>query len=191
MGTAKSTVAVNYDDFLGFVNRMKSVYTYQSFIPTSSALMEWYRALKDLTLDKLNRAFDLYTRTNSNPPTVAQLRECANTITDTQQFNEAEYFGEHTYWVLEDLNGYYINECISQVPMDGEDVRKYFISCGYDMSGTKLFPTDFRTYRPKYAERTPWAGDKDKSRRTTREEVQSMFADIQRTFSGIEVELDG
>lgn len=185
-------VACTHDEFLGFVNRMKSVFSQGYFIQSTASINEWYKALSDIPLTKLNAAFDLYLKANSDPPSVSQIRDFVKMVSNNNdRFNAEEYWKEHTYWVLMDLNGHIINECISEKPMGVDEVRGYFVKCGYDLDGTVLKPYEFGKYHPRYKEREAWRGDPQSKQRVTRDQVKETLASIQNTFNGIEVELGG
>lgn len=171
-------IVVSRDDFLKFVGRMKSVYGQNYFIQTTASVNEWHKALGDIPLRKLNEAFDIYIQANAEPPSVAQLRAIANSLTTKSSFDEEEYWEEHDYWVLTDLNGYHINEFITPKPCSAEDMRAWLVQRGYKMDGTVLKPYGFSEYRPKYD--LPYEDGRGRQK-VTRQEVEQMF-------SGIEVE---
>lgn len=59
---------------------MKAVYTQESFLPDADAFNIWYSLLGDLEYPVLNAAIQKYMLTNKFPPTIADLREIATTI---------------------------------------------------------------------------------------------------------------
>ena len=59
---------------------MKAVYTQESFLPDADAFNIWFALLGDLEYPVLNAAIQKYMLTNKFPPTIADLREMATTI---------------------------------------------------------------------------------------------------------------
>jgi hypothetical protein len=169
---------VNRDKFLAFVRRMKEVYPQNYFIPTVASANEWLRALADIPIGKLNTAFDEYVKKNDNPPSVAELRTIALGLVERHQFDPDEYWGEHNYWVLTDLEGYHINECITAKAITADEARLYFDK-NYEREGTVLRPYEFGAYHPKYR----LTEDNGRRGRATRE-------DVERVFQGIDVEVE-
>lgn len=167
--------AISKDDFLKFVAKMKGVFPQNYFIPTTASANEWYKALREYTLAQLTAAFETYIKINTNPPSVAELRNIIKSAKVSTEFNEVEYWGEHTYWVLTDLDGHILNECITESPIGADEVRAWFAYCGYEMSGTVIKPMDYHKYRPKYRQ-----GGRPT---VTKEEVQ-------KAFKGIDVEVE-
>lgn len=142
--------AISRDDFLKFVAKMKEVFPQNYFIPTVASANEWYKALREYNLAQLTMALETYVKLNANPPSVAELRNIIVASKTRVQFDENEYWGSHTYWILTDLDGHTLNECISENPITVDEVRAWFISCGCDMTGTVIKPYEYRKYRPKY-----------------------------------------
>lgn len=59
---------------------MKAVYTQATFLPDADAFNIWFGLLGDLDYAVLNAAIQKYMLTNKFPPTIADLREMATTI---------------------------------------------------------------------------------------------------------------
>lgn len=59
---------------------MKAVYTQETFLPDADAFNVWFGLLGDLDYAVLNAAIQKYMLTNRFPPTIADLREIATTI---------------------------------------------------------------------------------------------------------------
>lgn len=61
---------------------MKAVYTQETFLPDADAFNVWFGLLGDLDYAVLNAAIQKYMLTNKFPPTIADLREIATTISN-------------------------------------------------------------------------------------------------------------
>jgi len=59
---------------------MKAVYTQETFLPDADAFNIWFALLGDLEYAVLNAAIQKYMLTKKFPPTIADLRELATTI---------------------------------------------------------------------------------------------------------------
>lgn len=59
---------------------MKAVYAQESFLPDADAFNVWFGLLGDLEYAVLNAAIQKYMLTNKFPPTIADLREIATSI---------------------------------------------------------------------------------------------------------------
>lgn len=59
---------------------MKAVYTQETFLPDADAFNIWFSLLGDMEYKVLNAAIQKYMLTNKFPPTIADLREIATTI---------------------------------------------------------------------------------------------------------------
>lgn len=59
---------------------MKAVYTQETFLPDADAFNIWFSLLGDLEYAVLNAAIQKYMLTNKFPPTIADLRDMATTI---------------------------------------------------------------------------------------------------------------
>lgn len=165
--------SISRDDFMKFVAKMKEVFPQNFFIPTIASANEWYKALREYRLDQLTQAFETYIKINTNPPSVAELRNIVSISKKRDQFDEKVYWESHTYWVLTDLDGNYINECISEVPCTADEIRAFFVGCGYDLSGTVLKPIAYKDAHPKVG--------REVRQKITKEELQ-------KTFHGIDIE---
>lgn len=70
-----------FEDFKTIVKVLKSTYTKQEFLPDAEAVTAWYYMLKDLDFEVLKAAAYKYAITQKFPPTVADLREMAVSVT--------------------------------------------------------------------------------------------------------------
>lgn len=75
---------------------MKAVYTQATFLPDADAFNIWFALLGDMEYAVLNAAIQKYMLTNKFPPTIADLREIATTIS----FGEIPDWGEGWEQVL-------------------------------------------------------------------------------------------
>lgn len=72
------------EEFKILVKAMKAVYTQPTFIPDKNAFDVWYELLKDLTYEQVHIAIHKYMITEHFPPTIADLREKSNEVTEKQ-----------------------------------------------------------------------------------------------------------
>lgn len=68
------------EDFKLLVKGMKAVYAQPTFIPDKDAFDIWYQMLHDLDYKVANAAVQKYILTNKFPPTIADIREMAVTV---------------------------------------------------------------------------------------------------------------
>lgn len=148
-GIMKSTLETMLRD-------LKAVYTDTWFLPAdkfAASVDAWHRALGSHSYDELKGAFDEYIKTHDRPPAPSQIRELILSTQDgearTPQFSEADYWSQHRYWVLEDLNGYHLNDFIVSAAEGADDIAAWLTSKGYDLTGTVLKPADYKPYRPR------------------------------------------
>lgn len=73
---------MNRDEFKVLVKGMKAVYAQPTFIPDQDAFNMWFALMGDLPYNVCNVAIQKYMLTNKFPPTVAEIRELASTITN-------------------------------------------------------------------------------------------------------------
>lgn len=73
---------MNRDEFKALVKGMKAVYVQPTFIPDQDAFNMWFALLGDLPYNVGSVAIQKYMLTNKFPPTVAEIRELASTITN-------------------------------------------------------------------------------------------------------------
>lgn len=97
--------SMTFDEFKILVKGMKAVYTSERFLPDADSIRIWYSLLKDLEYPVLNAAIQKYMLTNTFPPTIADLREIATTIS----FGDVPEWGEGWEKVLNAIRyfGYY------------------------------------------------------------------------------------
>lgn len=70
------------EDFKLLVKGMKAVYAQPTFIPDKDAFDIWYQMLHDLNYEVANVAVQKYILTNKFPPTIADIREMAATVSN-------------------------------------------------------------------------------------------------------------
>ena len=68
------------EEFKILCKGLKAVYTQETFLPDADAFNIWFALLGDLEYPVLNAAIQKYMLTNKFPPTIADLREIATTI---------------------------------------------------------------------------------------------------------------
>ena len=71
-----------FDEFKILVKGMKAVYTSEKFLPDADSIKIWFSLLKDLEYAVLNAAIQKHMMTKTFPPTIADLREVAATISN-------------------------------------------------------------------------------------------------------------
>lgn len=78
---------MNKQEFLKIVEQIRGFFPRTNFLlipqssnPDNNALNNWYRALKDMDYKDMVLAVDEYVKENKFPPSVADLRECANRV---------------------------------------------------------------------------------------------------------------
>lgn len=79
------------EEWAVLVKAMKAVYTSPSFLPDQYAFDTWYGLLKDLDYKLLSFGLKKYMQTERKEPSIAALRECANSIApQSTELNETE-----------------------------------------------------------------------------------------------------
>lgn len=73
---------MNYDEFKVLVKGMKAVYTQPTFLPDRDAVNVWYKLLQDIDYNVANAAIQKYMLTQKFPPTIADIREMAATVSN-------------------------------------------------------------------------------------------------------------
>lgn len=73
---------MNYDEFKVLVKGMKAVYTQPTFLPDRDAVNVWYKLLQDIDYNIANAAIQKYMLTQKFPPTIADIREMAATVSN-------------------------------------------------------------------------------------------------------------
>lgn len=71
-----------FEEFKSVVKVLKSTYTGPNFLPDADAVTAWYYMLKDINFEVLKAAAYKYAMTNKFPPTVADLRDMALSVTN-------------------------------------------------------------------------------------------------------------
>lgn len=104
-----------FDEFKILVKGMKAVYASERFLPDADSIKIWFSLLKDLEYPVLNAAIQKYMITNKFPPTIADLREIATTIS----IGELPDWGEGWEKVLQAIRNYgYYRESEALLTMD-------------------------------------------------------------------------
>ena len=79
------------EEWAVLVKAMKAVYTSPSFLPDQYAFDTWYGLLKDLDYKLLSFGLKKYMQTEWKEPSIAALRECADSIApQSTGLNETE-----------------------------------------------------------------------------------------------------
>lgn len=71
---------MEFDQFKVLVKGMKSVYTYENFLPDAEAVKTWFMLLEDIPFDVAQAAIHKYCMINKKVPTVADIREMAASV---------------------------------------------------------------------------------------------------------------
>lgn len=72
------------EEFKILAKGMKSVYTRENFLPDKESIKIWFTLLKDIPYEVLNVAIQKWMMTNKFSPTIADLRELSNEVTQGQ-----------------------------------------------------------------------------------------------------------
>lgn len=72
---------MEFNEFKILVKGMKSVYTSERFLPDADSIKIWFQMLQDLSYKQTNIAIQKYMLTNKFPPTIADIRELAVSVT--------------------------------------------------------------------------------------------------------------
>ena len=72
------------EEFKILAKGMKSVYTRENFLPDKESIKIWFTLLKDIPYEVLNVAIQKWMMTNKFAPTIADLRELSNEVTQGQ-----------------------------------------------------------------------------------------------------------
>lgn len=79
------------EEWAVLVKAMKAVYTSPSFLPDQNAFDTWYGLLKDLDYKLLSFGLKKYMQTECKEPTIAALRQCAQSLMlQKEELNETE-----------------------------------------------------------------------------------------------------
>lgn len=68
------------EEFRILAKAMKAIYAQATFLPDKDALEIWFSLLKDIPYEIANMALQKYMLTNKFPPTIAEIRELATSI---------------------------------------------------------------------------------------------------------------
>ena len=76
---------MTYDEFKILAKGMKAVYTQPTFLPDADAFNIWYQLLQDIDYKVANIAIQKHMMTSKFPPTIADIREQAATVTSGER----------------------------------------------------------------------------------------------------------
>ena len=79
---------MNRTEFIKIAEVIKTFYPREGLLPTMESMDLWFEDLKDLDFAAVTIAVKKYALTNKFPPTVADIREYAVGITESDQANE-------------------------------------------------------------------------------------------------------
>ena len=71
---------MEWKEWIILVKGLKSAYSSQNFLPDDDSVKIWYQLLQDLEYQKASAAIQKYILTNKFPPTVADIREMALSV---------------------------------------------------------------------------------------------------------------
>lgn len=71
---------MTFDEFKKLAKGMKAVYTQSTFLPDKEALTIWFKLMEDLDYTVANIAIQKYMLTNKFPPSIADIREMAASV---------------------------------------------------------------------------------------------------------------
>ena len=72
---------MTFDQFKILIKGLKAVYTSPNFLPDADSVKIWYSLLKDLDYESANVAIQKHILVSKFPPTIADIREQAVTVT--------------------------------------------------------------------------------------------------------------
>lgn len=96
-------------EFANLAAALKAVYQRDNFLSDKESIEIWYKFLSDIPYEILSNAVEKYIRNEVFPPTIADLRRYANTITGDQwslawnklmsgdKMKEVDYPGQYAY----------------------------------------------------------------------------------------------
>lgn len=142
------------EEWAVLVKAMKAVYTSPAFLPDQNAFDTWYRLLKDLDYKHLSFGLKKYMQTERKEPSIAALRECANSIaSQSTELNETEAWEKVSKAIRN--SGYHAEEEFARLPeliqkavSSPAQLREWAVSENVDGTWWSVVQSNFqRTYR--------------------------------------------
>lgn len=161
---------IEKDEFVRFIGEMRGSYPQKYFIPNMSSMDSWYQAFREFNIDELRKAFQTYSNSNENPPSIAALRQLIGLSKPAVSTIRFDWTGLE-YWVLLDLDGYFLNDLIVYGMADAMEVQNYFRQA-MSLEGTVTKRVDPMTFRKKYRP------TKTMDTTLTKDEVKNIFKGI-------------
>ena len=129
------------EEWAVLVKAMKAVYTSPSFLPDQYAFDTWYGLLKDLDYKLLSFGLKKYMQTEWKEPTIAALRQCAQSLqTQKEELNETEAYAETEFDRLQKI--------IQKAVSSPAQLREWAVSENVDGTWWSVVQSNFqRTYR--------------------------------------------
>ena len=91
------------EEWAVLVKAMKAVYTSPSFLPDQYAFDTWYGLLKDLDYKLLSFGLKKYMQTEWKEPTIAALRQCAQSLAPQSDELNSIYHAEEEFSKLPEI----------------------------------------------------------------------------------------
>lgn len=114
-GKRGGQLGMTREEWAVLVKAMKAVYTSPSFLPDQYAFDTWYGLLKDLDYKLLSFGLKKYMQTEWKEPSIAALRECANSIApQSTELNETEAWEKVSKAIRN--SGYHAEEEFARLP---------------------------------------------------------------------------
>lgn len=142
------------EEWAVLVKAMKAVYTSPSFLPDQNAFDTWYGLLKDIDYKLLSFGLKKYMQTEWKEPSIAALRECANSIApQSTELNETEAWEKVSKAIRN--SGYHAEEEFARLPKliqkavsSPGQLREWALSENVDGTWLSVVQSNFqRTYR--------------------------------------------
>lgn len=142
------------EEWAVLVKAMKAVYTSPLFLPDQYAFDTWYGLLKDLDYKLLSFGLKKYMQTEWKEPSIAALRECADSIApQSAELNETEAWEKVSRAIRN--SGYHAEEEFAKLPeliqkavSSPGQLREWALSENVDGKWLSVVQSNFqRTYR--------------------------------------------
>ena len=153
-GKRGGQLGMTREEWAVLVKAMKTVYTSPSFLPDQYAFDTWYGLLKDLDYKLLSFGLKKYMQTEWKEPSIAALRECANSIApQSTELNETEAWEKVSKAIRN--SGYHAEEEFARLPKliqkavsSPGQLREWALSENVDGTWLSVVQSNFqRTYR--------------------------------------------
>ena len=153
-GKRGGQLGMTREEWAVLVKAMKAVYTSPSFLPDQYAFDTWYGLLKDLDYKLLSFGLKKYMQTEWKEPSIAALRECANSIApQSTELNETEAWEKVSKAIRN--SGYHAEEEFARLPKliqkavsSPGQLREWALSENVDGTWLSVVQSNFqRTYR--------------------------------------------